>query len=194
MNYLIIYTHPNNNSFSNAILDKVVSKLTSENQQVTVRDLYALDFNPVLKPLDFDGIKTGNIPEEIRIEQEFIRAADVFIFIYPVWWGGMPAILKGYIDRTYMHGFAFVYNEIEKKGLFAGKKVILFNTHGTPKEEYDANGMTKAMATVTAKGIFDFCGAEVLNHSFFGNVTLKEDGSWQEHLDEVTTVLNAIIV
>ena len=92
MNYLIIYTHPNNNSFSNAILDKVVSKLTSENQQVTVRDLYALDFNPVLKPLDFDGIKTGNIPEEIRIEQEFIRAADVFIFIYPVWWGAAPAL------------------------------------------------------------------------------------------------------
>jgi NAD(P)H dehydrogenase (quinone) len=189
MNFLVIYAHPNPGSFSHAILEKTVEELTSQNHIVNVRDLYALNFDPVLKPADFTRSKSGNVPEDIRIEQEFITKADVFILVYPVWWGGMPAILKGYIDRTFLHGFAFVYNETEKKGLFAGKKALILNTHGTPKEEYDANGMTDAMATISQKGIFDFCGVETLDHLFFGNITMTEDGSWHEHLDELALLL-----
>lgn len=172
MNHLIVYAHPHEGSFNNAILDTAVNALKSKGHEVSVRDLNKLGFNPVLSPADTAALREGNAPADIATEQEYLKKAEVITFIYPIWWTGLPAILKGYVDRTFSYGFAYQYNAqggVDK--LFTGKKGVIINTHGTPGEIYDSIGMSNSLKQTSDGGIFEFCGIEVLEHFLFGGVT-----------------------
>lgn len=106
MNHLIIYAHPSSASFSNAILEKIKECSRKKECKTEVRDLYSIGFDPILRAADFEGLCEGNIPEDIKREQDYIGWADLITFIYPIWWTGMPAILKGYIDRVFSYELA----------------------------------------------------------------------------------------
>ncbi|WML34607.1 NAD(P)H-dependent oxidoreductase [Clostridium sp. OS1-26] len=106
MNHLIIYAHPSSASFSNAILEKVKECSMKKGCKTEVRDLYSIGFDPILRAVDFEGLCGGNTPEDIKREQNYIEWADLITFIYPIWWTGMPAILKGYIDRVFSYELA----------------------------------------------------------------------------------------
>lgn len=193
MKHLILYAHPNPNSFNHAILETTVKTLESKGQEVKVRDLYALDFNAILKGSDFEGFQSGNTPQDIKKEQEYISKADVITFIYPVWWTGLPAILKGYVDRVFSYGFAYQYGEDGNViGLLKGKKGLIINTHGTPKEIYDANGMTDALKKTSDTGIFEFCGVEVTDHLLFGSVPVVDDETRKNMLSQIEGKLNSL--
>lgn len=127
MNHLIVFAHPHQESFNRAILDTAVRALQTKGHEVHVRDLYQLGFNPVLTGEDTAEMKKGSTPADIQAEQAFITKADVITFVYPVWWTGLPAILKGYVDRVFAYGFAYQYNSqggIDK--LLAGKKGVIY--------------------------------------------------------------------
>lgn len=192
MKHLIIYTHPNPNSFNHAILETVAGTARDAGDDVVIRDLYELNWEPVLGGSDLVSFKSGGIPDDIRREQEFIRGADVITFIYPVWWAGMPALLKGYIDRVMSYGFAYQYGAAGPEGLLKGKRAVLFTTQGTPNEMYDASGMTSAMTMTSDTGIFTFCGIEVANHTFFGGVPTVDDATRKGMLDQVKQVVRSL--
>ncbi|MFC5652357.1 NAD(P)H-dependent oxidoreductase [Paenibacillus solisilvae] len=186
MNHLIVAAHPNPESFNHAILQTAVQALKAKGHEVVVRDLYALQFEPVLTLEDFSALRTGQIPSDIKAEQEYIASADVITFVYPIWWTGLPAILKGYVDRVFAYGFAYAYGKdgtIEK--LLPGKKGLFINTHGTPGEIYDSNGMTDALKKTSDVGIFEFCGIEVVDHLLFGAVSQVDDAARKEMLKQV---------
>jgi NAD(P)H dehydrogenase (quinone) len=130
MKHLVVYAHPHPESFNHAIMETIVQTLENKGHEVVVRDLYALDFQPVLKPEDTDAMKSGHIPEDIKTEQEFITQSDVITFIYPIWWAGLPAIIKGYVDRVFSYGYAYAYGEEGIIQLLKGKKGLIINTHG----------------------------------------------------------------
>ncbi len=190
MKYLIVYSHPNPASFCHAILETVESTLKAKGHEIKVRDLYALDYNPVLKGSDLLGFKSGNVPEDIRTEQDHIAWTNVIIMIYPIWWTGLPAMLKGYIDRVFSFGFAYSAGEWGPIGLLTDKKVIIFNTMGGTKEIYDESGMFDAMIKTSDKGIFNFCGIEVIEHKFFAAVPSVDDATRRDYLTEVKTLIN----
>lgn len=106
MNHLIIFAHPSSASFSSAILEKVKECSIKKECKTEVRDLYSIGFDPNLRAADFEGLCGGNTPEDIKREQNYIEWADLITFIYPIWWTGMPAILKGYIDRVFSYELA----------------------------------------------------------------------------------------
>ncbi len=170
MKHLIVYAHPNADSFNHAILETTAAALKANGDEVVVRDLYALDFQPVLKPADTEAMKAGQTPEDIRVEQQHISEADTITFIFPIWWTGLPAILKGYVDRVFAYGFAYAYGAAGIDKLLTGKKGLIINTHGTPKEIYDQIGMTAGLKITSDIGIFDFTGIEPVEHLLFGGV------------------------
>lgn len=171
MKYLIVYAHPNPNSFNSAELQTLGSALKQGGHDVRVRDLYAEKFNPVLGPSDFQALASGSFPADIAAEQSHIRWADVLVFLYPVWWAGMPAMMKGYVDRVFLKGFAYDYGRDGSiVPLLSGKKAAVFSTTGTPSEFYEKSGMHKSMRQTADEGIFAFCGVEVLRHDFFGGI------------------------
>lgn len=130
MNTLIIYAHPTKESFNSSIKNQVIKVLDRKNHEIKIRDLYQLNFNPILTEDDFTSFSQNKVPEDVQAEQNAISWADHLVFIYPTWWIGMPAILKGYIDRVFTNGFAFRHTKDGSQGLLNGKKVIIIQTTG----------------------------------------------------------------
>lgn len=192
MNYLIIYGNPGGDSFVNKVLETAIEKVLTSGNSCEYRNLYELGFNPVLSSADLAGFKQGEYPEDVRKEQEWIRWAEVILFIYPLWWGGMPAIMKGYIDRTFSSGFAYQFNKNNPVGLLKDKKAILISTQGYPKDYYDSIGMTDAMMTVEREGIFAFCGIEMTAHLFIGNAHSISEKQEHLYLEEVKQLMEAM--
>jgi NAD(P)H dehydrogenase (quinone) len=106
---LIIYSHPNKLGHCGYILEKITDKLSSQNKSFELLDLYEINFDPRLKPEEHYTSGHKNVSPEVIEIQEKIKAHDDFIFIYPTWWGGPPAMLKGFFERVLTHGFAYYY-------------------------------------------------------------------------------------
>lgn len=120
MNILIIYAHPNHQSFNGAILRQVKNHLNSKHQ-VRILDLYAEKFDPLLH-FDEDHLRRDlDKDPEMEKYRQLISWADHLIWIFPIWWGGMPAILKGFIDRVFASGFAYSYKGMGMQGHLKGK-------------------------------------------------------------------------
>lgn len=132
-NFLIIYAHPNPESFNSAVKDKVISTLITRNISYQLIDLYKENYNPVLSLNELNG----KVTDEIKKHQQLISASTHIIFIFPVWWFRAPAILEGFIDKTFVPGFAYRFKQIIGKygipvPLLKEKKVLAIITHGAP--------------------------------------------------------------
>lgn len=192
MKHLIVYAHPNPKSFNHAILETLQGELLERGHEVRVRDLYKVGFNPVLSSYDFEMLSQGTVPPDIHEEQEHISWADVIITIYPVWWTGLPAMLKGYFDRVLTHGFAYAYGENGPEQLLKGKRGVFFTTQGNPREVYTASHMFDAMKKTTDEGIYAFTGIETIDHIFFTSVPSVDDEKRREYLDEVKSFVHTV--
>jgi len=186
MKYLIVYAHPHPNSFNRALLGAVERRLEETGDRYDVRDLYALGFDPVLAREELVPGGAKSVPGDVERERKYIAEADALIFIYPVWWFAMPAIMKGYIDRVFSEGFAFAIEGGRFRGLLGGRKVFIINTTGSPREILDRMGYEDAMRITTDVGIFEFCGMDVVRHRYFFAVSEAEEAARQIMLEEVT--------
>lgn len=167
MRHLIIYAHPNENSLNHHLLNTVIETLQYHNEEIIVRDLYNIGFNPVLSLNDMQGQRMGKVSDDVKTEQDHISWAEQITFIYPIWWTGLPAMMKGYIDRVFSYGFAYRYDQGIQKGLLKGKKTVIINTHGKSHEEYEKTGMDNALTLTSDNGIFIYSGLEIIRHFFF---------------------------
>lgn len=168
MNHLIIFANPNPASFGNAICNELKRVSEAKGNTVRVRNLYETGFNPV-RSAD-DAIEGGATPGDIKAEQAYIAEADHITFIYPVWWGSMPAIMKGYIDRVFSYGFAYSYDETGVQKLLVGKCGSMICTTGSTDEAYEKSGIHAAMRLIASEVIFGFCGIEPVKTLFLGNI------------------------
>ncbi|MGG4142640.1 NAD(P)H-dependent oxidoreductase [Paenibacillus algorifonticola] len=181
MNHLIVYAHPRKESFNHAILQTAVEGLTNKGHEVVVRDLYELGFQPIVSASEI----IGGLSEDIEQEQQHLKWADVITFIYPIWWTGLPAMMKGYIERVFSYGFAYKYVDGVQMGLLKGKKAVIINTQGKSKAEYEANGMAEALRLTSDKGIFEYCGLEVMYHLFLESVPGSDEATRKAWLEQI---------
>jgi NAD(P)H dehydrogenase (quinone) len=190
MNHLIIYAHPNPKSFCNAVSDHIATLSADLGNKVTTRDLYKIKFNPVLDASDFTSIQKGKTPRDILTEQKLVGSADLITVIFPLWWTGYPAILKGWIDRVLLHGFAFKYSrERGVTPLLTGKKVQLITTMGASVDEYESNGLMDAMAMTLGDNVWSFCGCTDAGMVVLGDIPGMSDNERQSILSEIEDTL-----
>ncbi|MBF0521064.1 MAG: NAD(P)H-dependent oxidoreductase [Nitrospirae bacterium] len=194
MKILLVYSHPNPGSFNHAIKETIVSELTACGHDVKVRDLYAIGFDPVLKSTDFLLAQQGKVADDVKLEQDFIVWSDMVVFVHPVWWFSLPAILKGYIDRVFNYGFAYTIDEKGVRGLLNGKKVLILSTTGGDEKTYTDTGMFKSLSQTIDGGIFTFCGFEVTEHKFFTSVPYVSGDERKKMLEQVTAIARALAV
>jgi len=189
MKYLIVYAHPNPGSFNHAILETIWEALRKKKRECTVRDLYKIGFDPVLSAKDLSAIQDGAVPKDIKREQNYISKADTLIFIFPIWWSAMPAMLKGYIDRVFSLKFAYDITETEVVGLLKGKKVFLVSTMGASREDYEKMGGFKMMNMAMDTAIFQFSGLKVIGHKYFSSVPYVSQQERKKMLRELTVLV-----
>lgn len=191
MKHLIIYAHPNEGSLNHHLKETIVETLTAGGHEIQIRDLYQLNFDPVLSLEDMNGQRTGQLSVDLKQEQEYISWATHISFIYPIWWTGMPAIMKGYIDRVMTYGFAYRYDDGVQMGLLKGKSATILNTHGKSNEEYQAIGMDKALLLTSDKGIYTYCGLEVKQHFFFDRADKVGAESVLEWISQIKSIYSS---
>jgi len=103
---LVVLGHPSSDSFNNALAEKYAEGARAAGKEVRLIKLGELNFDPVLR----SGFKQQQALEPDLLQaQESIKWADHLVFVFPMWWGTLPALLKGFIDRTLLPGFAFKY-------------------------------------------------------------------------------------
>lgn len=106
----IILAHPWHGSFNKAILDTVTKKLDTDNKPYQIIDLNKDNFNPVLTESDLALYSKGQSKDPlVKKYQDMLKASNEAIFIFPVWWMNVPAILKGFFDKVFLFGFAYNY-------------------------------------------------------------------------------------
>lgn len=195
LNHLIVYCNPNPKSLSEAYREAIVELTELSGNNANVRDLYEVGFHPVLEMRDFDSQKRGQIPEDVKVEQDYVEWADLITFIYPIWWAGMPALLKGYIDRVFTKGFAYRMTDEEGnfEGLLTGKKVVILNNMGFTYEYYEKIGMLNSLRQTADQGIFAFCGMNVVEHRFFGHLDGASKNEREGHVNTLKFIYDKII-
>jgi NAD(P)H dehydrogenase (quinone) len=183
MKILVIYAHPNPNSFNHAVLEELTRGLQEAGHTVKVNDLYANNFDPKFNHGDFAQFMEGDLPQEVQAEQEKVKQADALVFIYPVWWWGFPAIMKGWIDRIFSMGFAYKFGEKGPEGILHHKKALFINTTLGSKEAYEPSGLKDAMNKIGSQDM-NFVGIQNVEHVFFYAVANVPDEVRKGYLEE----------
>lgn len=157
MHVLIVLAHPDPGSFNAALAQAGAGALRAAGHDVVVSDLYAEGFNPVAGRHDFTSVadasrfhyqaeqahaaRTGGFAPDLAREQARLRAADLVIFQCPLWWGGVPAMLKGWFERVLAYGVAYVDGHRFDTGLFRGRRALLSITTGGTEERFSDGGV-----------------------------------------------------
>ena len=100
MHVLAVFCHPRRDSFSGAVLDRFAQGAREAGHSVEVADLHAEGFDPVFKAGDFIQFEGGAMPPDVLAEQARVERCDALAFVFPIWWYGMPAMFKGWLDRV----------------------------------------------------------------------------------------------
>lgn len=169
----IVYAHPSERSFTREVLGAFLGGLDDAGHTHTVSDLYAMEFRSELTPEEYEresGYRAGaRVPGDVAAEHARLNAADVWAFIYPVWWTDCPAQLKGWFDRVWTAGFAY-----KPAGLRPAQRAFVLCTAGYSIAELDSSGCYQAMKTIM---LTDRIGQRARSSEFvvFGGSVLRND-------------------
>ncbi|MDP3395247.1 MAG: NAD(P)H-dependent oxidoreductase [Methanoregula sp.] len=187
MKISVILAHPGERSFNHAIADMAAATLRKDGHSVTVHDLYAEDFDPLLPLLEI--ARDAALPPLVAEHCMEIAAADGIVIVHPNWWGMPPAILKGWIDRVLRPGVAYHFADTDSGegipvGLLAAKAVIVLNTSNTPAvREQEIFG--DPLERIWKDCIVSFCGVPIFYRKMFGVVVTSTEEQRKEWLVEV---------
>ena len=157
MRALIVHAHPEPTSFNTALRDAAVRAVAAAGHEVEVSDLYAQDFEARAGRNDFlsaadparfhyqreqeHAARTRSFAADLEREQASVAAADLLILQFPLWWGGPPAILKGWFERVMAYGFAYVDARRFESGLFKGRRALISVTTGGTRDRFAPGGV-----------------------------------------------------
>lgn len=181
---LIINAHPLAGSFSDAIVEHFVAGINSENQQVKTVCLRDLNFDPILH----GGYRNPTeLEPDLRMAQDYISWSDHIVWIFPIWWGEMPALLKGFIDRTFLPGFAFRYKKDSPMWdrLLKGRTTSIITTMDAPVW-YHRWIMGGHGIRSMNKFILRFCGLKLNRVTYFGSMRFSTDEQRKIMLEKVS--------
>lgn len=135
MRAVVVHCHPVEGSFSSAIRDAAVEGLRVAGHEVTVLDLAAEGFRCVMSRDEWESYMAGEdrIPTDIAHHIDAVRSAEMLVFTYPTWWSGLPAQLKGWLERVMLPGVAFrLDNGRVRPALGHVRRIVVVSTYGSP--------------------------------------------------------------
>jgi len=195
MKVFIVLAHPEHRSFNGAMFRTAVDTFSADGHEVRTSDLYAMPFNPVSGRHNFITVKDPDyfkqqieemhateaygFADDIEAEIQKMEWCDLMIWQFPLWWFGLPGILKGWVDRVFAMGRTYGGQRIYANGAFKGKRAMLALTTGGPMAAYvkgGFNGDINAILRPVHRGMLQFTGFEVLAPQIaYGPVRLEQD-------------------
>ena len=195
MKVFIVYWHPEPKSFNGAMFRTACETLVAAGHDVRTSDLNEMSFNPVSGRHNFLSVKdpfyfkqqieelhaTDNYGFATEVEGEIkkMEGCDLMIWQFPMWWFGLPAVLKGWVDRVFAMGRTYGGSRLYEAGVFRGKRALLSLTTGGPEEAYRRGGFNGDIETILRpihRGMLQFVGFDVLApHIVYGPVHLTDE-------------------
>jgi NAD(P)H dehydrogenase (quinone) len=156
MHVYVLFAHPKRDSFTGNVLDAFLCGLRDVGHTYDLHDLYADGFEPLLDALQFEREtslnENGPLPEDVLREHERLEQAEGLVFIYPLWWSDIPAILKGWFDRVWSYGYAYFYDPAHLRGTqLKVCKAIAITPAGHTNELLEETGIAEAMRSIMVK-------------------------------------------
>lgn len=187
MKTLVIYAHPWDGSFNHSVLEQVKDLLENQNKTVDIIDLNKDSFNPVMTAADLKQFAKGDFADPLAKNYvERLKQADELVFIFPIWWYGEPAILKGFYDKVLLKGH--VYDQVDHniQGILKVQKATIITTANINEEIFKALG--DPIKKILSGGILKTIGVNETNWIHCPTVHLEE--SRNVFLEEIKNHFN----
>lgn len=200
MKVFVVCWHPEPQSFNAAMFQTACATFAAAGHEVRTSDLHEMHFDPVSSRKNFTTVKEpkylklqieekyatemSGFSEEIESEIRKIEWCELMIWQFPLWWFGLPAVLKGWVDRVLAMGRAYGGRQIYQSGVFRGKRALLSLTTGGPEDAYRKggfNGDITAILRPIQRGMLQFVGFDVLEPQIvYGPVRMTDEQRKQE--------------
>ncbi len=179
----LINGHPNHESFNFVLAEaykKGAENSGAEIKEIIIRDL---DFNPNLQ---FGYQKRMDLEPDLLKAWEIIQWADHLVWVHPVWWGGLPAITKGFIDRLFLPGLAFKYreNSVWWDKFLKGKTAHIITTIDQPGWYYRIF-YGRPSINQLKKSTLEFCGVKPVKVTYIGIIKNSKEEQRQKWIEKV---------
>ncbi len=208
----LVHAHPETDSFVAAMRDTIIAALRHAGHHVTVSDLYAMEFNPVLSAADFGdraeaehltyaleqrhNWKTGTLASDIMAEIEQVLASDILGFTFPVHWFGPPAILKGWIERVFISGPFYGGRRIYSEGGLTGKRAFAALSLGGRSHMFGPRALHGPLIDGMLKHFFQgtlgYVGLAVHEPFVAWHVPYVDGAARRQMLEDLETYMNTL--
>ncbi|MGY4274024.1 NAD(P)H-dependent oxidoreductase [Streptomyces sp. M18.1] len=193
MHALLVAANPDSRSLTHHVLGRLEAAL--QPVSVEIADLAEERFDPRFTPADrrayHDG---GNYPADVMAEHRRLERATDLVLVFPVYWWSMPALLKGWIDRVFVNGWAFEHSPAS--GLqpkLQGLTTHLLPIAGADSGAYERHGYESALRTQIEHGIIDYCGSRRGSTAFIYESDQLTADTTARHVDRaVRTISEAV--
>lgn len=185
--HAVVLAHPDPRSFNAAIAQTYCEAVETAGQQAILRDLYAMNFDPVLKAQERPGRSDFRLSPDVQAELALLRGANVVTFVFPIWFGMPPAILVGYIDRVL--GSGTTVGQLQHgagRGLLDNGHLCAITTSGAPEDWLQSQGQTQALRDLAGTYLFRAFAMQSTEALHIGNVVKGAPGAFFE--DNLTQV------
>jgi len=185
-NILIINGHPDKKSYCTALANQYQKGAELSGADCKLINLSELEFSPILK---YGYRKRTDLEPDLIEVRKLILETKHLVFVYPNWWGTIPALLKGFIDRVFLPGFAFEYQEKSPlpKKLLKGKTARLIVTTDTPSWYYSLV-YRKPGHNSMKKSFLHFCGVKPVKITSLGSIKNSTDlkrKNWLKQIEKL---------
>jgi NAD(P)H dehydrogenase (quinone) len=208
---LIVHAHHEPKSFCSALKDTARAVFEESGARIQVSDLYAENFDPVSDRNNFVTVadpdflkqqqeeeyataRSGFAPE-LEVEMHKIETCDLLVFVFPLWWFGLPGILKGWVDRVFAYKRIYGRGRWYENGVGAGKHGLVLTTTGSPATSYERNGLHPSMESILQPihhGIFWFNGFVPLEPFVAWGASHVGDKGREAYLQKVREIVQNI--
>jgi NAD(P)H dehydrogenase (quinone) len=202
MRVFIVHAHPEPQSFNGAMTREAMKALRGAGHEVEISDLYAMGFNPVSDRRNFVTVRDpkyfrqqgeeayaaahDGFAQEVQSEMNKLFWCDVLILQFPLWWFGLPAILKGWVDRVFASGGrTYGGGKWYDRGVFAGKRAMCSVTIGGDSPIYSERGLNGSIDSILFPihhGILYFTGFTVIEPFLVHGAARISDAERVSHL------------
>jgi NAD(P)H dehydrogenase (quinone) len=213
MKVLMVYAHEDPTSFGAAMHNRALSFFEKNGHHVVVSDLYASGFHAVAAKWDFvvsggahqnymleqkraAKSEDAGFAEDIKTEIAKVRAADLIVIEFPLWWSAMPAMMKGWFDKVFAMGVTWDGDHRYGSGLLGGKQALVITDVGDPASDYSAEGIHGATVEQHLYPLLHstlaHAGLDVLKPYTPSGITMARDDERQQHLDSLDRYLEML--
>ena len=187
MKILLILGHPKPNSFNGAIAEQSMAVLKKLGHEVIFHDLYQERFDPVL-PADEENLPDDALPVFLQEHLRHFKETEGVVFVHPNWWGGPPAILRGWLDRVVRSNSCYQFTKDGVVSYVGGKIVQIFSTSNTPRE-VEMNVYGDPIENFWKTVVFGLLGTQSFERRNFESVIVSTPEERQGWLTEVAATL-----